>query len=163
MRLSLHTDYALRVLMYLAARERQASVGEIARAYGISHHHLVKVAQRLADIGLVTSRRGRGGGIALARSPDGVNVGAVVRELESLSGFVECFDPDRNTCPVIGVCGLQRALSGAVAAFLDHLDGYRLSDLVSDPGFAARLDRVEQASSSVSLGGDKHSGRRTDN
>ena len=147
-RLSLHTDYALRVLMYLAARDRRASVGEIARAYGISHHHLVKVAQRLIELELVTARRGRGGGIALARSPDSVNVGVVVRELESLSGFVECFDPARNTCPVIGVCGLQRALGEAVEAFLGHLDGFRLSDLVSVPGFAARLDYVETVGAS---------------
>lgn len=144
MRLSLHTDYALRVLMYLAARNRQAAVGEIAQSYGVSHHHLVKVAQRLAEMGLVTARRGRGGGLALARLPNSVNVGAVVRELESLSGFVECFDPARNTCPVIGVCGLQRALSGAVAVFLEHLDGFHLSDLVAHPDFAARLDRSEE-------------------
>lgn len=141
MRLSLHTDYALRVLMFLAAEERQASVDEIARAYGVSHNHLVKVARRLADLGLIDARRGRGGGITLAQAPDTINVGKVVRQLESLGGFVECFDAAENGCPVAGVCGLQGALALALGDFLKRLDSYVLSDLVPNKSaFTRRLE-----------------------
>lgn len=143
MRLSLHTDYALRVLMFLAAEERQASVDEIARAYGISHNHLVKVARRLGELGLIDARRGRGGGISLAQAPDAINVGRVVRQMESLSGFVECFDAVENGCPVAGVCGLQGALALALGDFLKRLDSYVLSDLV--PNKAAFTLRLEGA------------------
>ncbi len=141
MRLSLHTDYALRVLMFLAVEERQASVDEIARAYGISHNHLVKVARRLGELGLVEARRGRGGGISLAQDPASINVGALVREMESLGGFVECFDAGENGCPVAGVCGLQGALSRALGDFLKRLDNYVLADLVPrKDAFRRRLD-----------------------
>lgn len=141
MRLSLHTDYALRVLMFLAAEERQASVDEIARAYGISHNHLVKVARRLGELGLIDARRGRGGGISLAQAPDAINVGRVVRQMESLGGFVECFDAVENGCPVAGVCGLQGALALALGDFLKRLDGYVLSDLVPNKtAFTRRLE-----------------------
>ncbi|WP_341711793.1 Rrf2 family transcriptional regulator [Erythrobacter sp.] len=133
MRLNLQTDFALRVLMFLAARKQRASVEEIADAYGISRNHLTKVAGQLAEMGLVTTRRGRGGGIELAREPETISVGAVVREMESLAGFVECFERDSNTCPVAGACGLQGALRLALDDFLLRLDGYTVADMIPRP------------------------------
>lgn len=133
MRLSLHSDYALRILMTLAATERQMSVDEIAGQYGISRNHLAKVAQRLQALGYVSAQRGRGGGLTLAHDPAEVGVGAVVRQFENLDGLVECMNSATSTCAVRGACGLQGALGGALAAFLAHLDGYRLADLVPQP------------------------------
>lgn len=134
MRLSLHSDYALRILMALAATGRQMSVDEIAGQYDISRNHLAKVAQRLQGEGYVSTQRGRGGGLTLAREPSEIGVGAVVRRFENLDSFVECMDPATSTCPVRGACGLQGVLGGALAAFVTHLDGYTLADLVRQPG-----------------------------
>lgn len=133
MRLSLHSDYALRILMALAATGRQMSVDEIAGQYGISRHHLAKVAQRLQALGYVAAQRGRGGGLTLAQDPVEVVVGTVVRQFENLDGLVECMDPATSTCPVRGGCGLQGALGGALAVFVRHLDGYTLADLLPQP------------------------------
>lgn len=133
MRLSLHSDYALRVLMALAAAGRQMSVDEIAGQYGISRNHLAKVAQRLQSLGYIQAQRGRGGGLTLAMAPVDVRVGAVVRQFENLE-IVECMDSATSACPVRGGCGLQGALGGALAAFLGHLDGYTLDDLMAHPG-----------------------------
>ncbi|BBB11611.1 RrF2 family transcriptional regulator [Sphingopyxis sp. FD7] len=133
MRLSLHSDYALRILMALAATGQQMSVDEIASHYGISRNHLAKVAQRLQTLGYVSAQRGRGGGLTLARAPSEVIAGTVVREFENLGGLVECMDPATSTCPVRGGCGLQGALGGALAAFLAHLDRYTLADLLPQP------------------------------
>ena len=102
MRLSLHSDYALRILMALAATGEQMSVDEIASHYGISRNHLAKVAQRLQALGYVSAQRGRGGGLTLARAPSEVIAGTVVREFENLGGLVECMDPATSTCPVRG-------------------------------------------------------------
>lgn len=133
MRLNLHTDYALRLLMFLAVKQKQASIDEIAKAYGISRNHLMKVGQRLTELGYVEARRGRGGGLALARAPDSINVGEVVRLVESTGAFVECFDPQTNQCRVTGVCGLQGALSLALGDFMARLDRYTVADLVPAP------------------------------
>ena len=142
MQLSLHSDYALRVLMALAAGQRQLSVDEIARRYGISRHHLAKVAQRLQAEGLVETFRGRGGGMRLARPANEIGVGDVVRKFENFGGFVGCFAADSG-CAVNGLCALRPALNGALDAFLAHLDGYRLSDLVPDrAAFVARLEQT---------------------
>lgn len=140
MQLSLHSDYALRVLMALAAGDRQLSVDEIARRYGISRNHLAKVAQKLQTEGFVKTFRGRGGGMRLARPAHDIGVGDVVRRFENLESFVGCFAAGGG-CAVNGLCALKPALGGALAAFLDHLDGYRLSDLVPDR--AAFLKRLE--------------------
>lgn len=131
MRLSLQTDYALRILMFLAASDRRVSVEEIARAFDVSGNHLVKVAHRLTQLKLLDAKRGRGGGIALARPPSSINVGIVVRKMENLSNFVQCLDEVQNRCRISRVCGLQGALSLAVEDFLKRLDRYQIADLMS--------------------------------
>ena len=140
MRLNVHTDYALRILMFLSAKQAQASVDEIATAYGISRNHLMKVSQKLTELGYVTTKRGRGGGLTLAQAPETIIVGTVVRSIEPVGGFVECFDRVNNQCPVTGVCGLQGALATALGDFMARLDQYSLADLTPDPQkFVARL------------------------
>lgn len=132
MHLNLQTDFALRILMALAASGGQMSVEEIARSYGVSRNHLAKIAQRLQAMGYVTASRGRTGGLRLARAPEDVNVGTIVRSLESLNGFVECLAPTESGCPVNGLCGLKGALNAALGDFLTRLDRYTLADLLPD-------------------------------
>jgi Rrf2 family nitric oxide-sensitive transcriptional repressor len=145
MQLSLHSDYALRVLMALAAGNRQLSVDEIARRYAISRNHLAKVAQRLQAEGYIETFRGRGGGMRLARPPAEIVVGDVVRRFENFDSFVGCF-PGGSGCAVNGQCSLKPALSGALEAFLAHLDGFTLETIMPDPvAFARRLETVASA------------------
>ena len=140
--MSLHSDYALRVLMALAAGDHQLSVDGIARQYGISRNHLAKVARKLQAEGYVVTFRGRGGGMRLARPANEIVVGDVVRRFENLESFVGCFAAGGG-CAVNGLCALKPALNGAVDAFLAHLDQYRLSDLVPDrPAFLEQLRRA---------------------
>lgn len=132
MQLSLHTDYALRVLMALAASDEQLSVDWIARHYGISRNHLAKVAQGLQSEGYVVTFRGRSGGMRLARDPKDINVGDVVRRFESLDGFISCM-PGGGGCAINGACGLKPALGGAINAFLAHLDRFSLAAITAKP------------------------------
>ena len=139
MRLTRYTDYAMRVLLYLGARQdRLCSIAEIAQAYGISQNHLMKVVNDLANAGYVASARGRGGGIRLGRPAGEINVGALVRHTEDGFELVDCGD-----CLISPACGLTVALAEALAAFMAVLDGYTLKDLLTaraDIGelFAAR-------------------------
>jgi Rrf2 family transcriptional regulator, nitric oxide-sensitive transcriptional repressor len=132
MRLSLQTDFALRTLLFLAAKDGHHSIAEIARAYGISKNHLMKVAQRLAAEGFIETVRGRSGGLKLARPANALNVGTIVRIMEDTGTFVECFNAATNQCVVTPACGLRHALGGALEAFLHHLDQFTVADLVPD-------------------------------
>ncbi len=132
MRLSVHTDYALRTLMYLAANDGHRSISEIAEQYGISKNHLMKVAQRLVAEGFVDSVRGRSGGLLLSQPAEAINVGHVVRTFEDSGTFVECFNAATNGCIVSPVCGLRHALAGGLEAFMRHLDGFTVADLVGN-------------------------------
>ena len=132
MRLSVQTDYALRTLMYLAAHEGHHSISEIAGQYGISKNHLMKVAQRLAAEGFVDSVRGRSGGLLLNQPAETINVGNVVRTFEEHVAFVECFDAASGGCVVTPVCGLRHVLADGIEAFLRHLDGFTIADLIGD-------------------------------
>jgi Rrf2 family nitric oxide-sensitive transcriptional repressor len=143
LRLTLHTDYALRLLMLLALEpDGLHTIAEVARRYNISRNHLVKVAQTLIQADFVDSVRGRRGGLRLARKPAEINLGAVVRATEDGFDLVECFDRKRNTCVVMPVCGLRRPLAQAATAFLSVLDGYTLADAVQNAGRGTRMRRL---------------------
>lgn len=131
MQLTLFSDYSLRIALYLAMHpERLVRLEEIARAYGISQHHLVKVVQFLVENQVVRSVRGRGGGLALAQTPEQINIGTVVRRAEPHMNLVECFDDATNSCPISPVCGLKGTLLRAQRAFFEVLDQQTLADFV---------------------------------
>ena len=129
MQLNAFTDYALRILVYAAARpDERCLTADVASAYGISRHHVVKVVNGLQHLGYIETTRGRAGGFTLAHAPEHIRVGDVVRRTES-SVLVECFDRHTNTCPLAQACGLKGALAEAFAAFLAVLDRYSIADM----------------------------------
>lgn len=131
MRLTLYTDYAMRVLLYLGARpDRLCSISEISGVYRVSQNHLMKVVNDLVREGYVASARGRFGGIRLGRPANEINVGAVIRHTEDGFDLIDC-----GSCVIAPACGLTGALGEALAAFMAVLDSYTLDDLL-----AKRLD-----------------------
>ena len=135
MQLSLHADYALRVLVYVGThRDRVVRTEEISRSYGISKHHLVRVVQTLANSGYLEIRTGRSGGVKLKREPEAIRLGDVVRAAEPNMRLVECFDRETNTCVIAPVCGLKGMLREALDAFLDALNRHTLADIMRDSG-----------------------------
>jgi Rrf2 family nitric oxide-sensitive transcriptional repressor len=134
MQLSLHADYALRVLIYLGTHEQKiARTQDISDAYGISKNHLVRVVQTLSEHGYVRIHAGRFGGVSLGQAPKEIRLGQVVRQTEPNFRLVECFDTATNTCPIIRACTLKRILSEALEAFVATLDEYTLADVLK-PG-----------------------------
>jgi Rrf2 family nitric oxide-sensitive transcriptional repressor len=132
MQLTLHADYALRILLYLTENPgRYISTREISQAYGISRTHLVRVVQTLLAHGFVEVSEGRNGGVRLAAEPSTINLGQVVRKAEPSFQIVECFDLKTNTCPIVPIFKLRGILSKALESFFSALDAYVLSDLVS--------------------------------
>lgn len=134
MRLTVYTDYSLRLLMYLALKDDGlATIAEIAKSYRISKNHLMKVAYQLGAAGYVETVRGRGGGLRLARPAAEISLGDVVRRTEQDMTLVPCFKPgdaaDGEGCAIRPACVLRHALARATAAFTDVLDGYSLADL----------------------------------
>jgi Rrf2 family nitric oxide-sensitive transcriptional repressor len=128
MQLDKFTDYALRVLMTLAVRApARVPTSEIATVFGLSENHLSKVATQLVREGFVTSERGRGGGLVLARPADQIRVGEVVRAMKRNDPVVECFGVDKS-CLILPACGLRGPLAQAQEAFFSALDNYTLAD-----------------------------------
>lgn len=144
MRITAFTDYTLRVLMYLAVEPgRLATIAEIAAAYGISENHLMKVAYQLSRAGVVETIRGKGGGVRLAKRPQDIRLGAVIRASEGAAPIVECMAPEGNCCPITPACRLARILSDAFKVLYESLDAYTLEDLVSNRRALHRLLAIE--------------------
>jgi Rrf2 family nitric oxide-sensitive transcriptional repressor len=144
MRLTSFTDYTLRVLIYLGAHQeegRLATIGDIAVAYGISENHLMKVVHHLAQEGHVETVRGKGGGMRLARAPEKISIGEVVRGAEEDLALVECFQREGHPCPIAPACTLSGLMERALAAFFEVLDGQTLADLIKPRARLLRLFR----------------------
>lgn len=129
MRLTMFTDFGLRVLLVLASRRDSLVTNpEISAAFGISDTHLMKVAQALARLGWVETIRGRSGGMRLAVDPERLSLRRIVETLESDFALVECFGAD-NRCVLTGGCGVERALAEALRKFYAELERHSLADL----------------------------------
>lgn len=134
MRLTSFTDYGLRMLMRMAsAPERAYSTAELAEEFGLSRNHLTKIMQRLAQGGIVETRRGGGGGAVLCKAPEDIRLGDVVRLLEQGQALVECFAADGGDCTIDGRCRLKARLRSAEARFLEELNGSTLADIALSP------------------------------
>lgn len=127
--------------MYLGTRSagRWVTVREASEAFDVSAHHMAKVAQWLTQRGVVESRRGRGGGLRLEADPRTIDIGVILRDVESGSALVECFDPETDHCRISGACRLRGHLERAQEAFFDVLDGVTLADLLRRPAPLVRL------------------------
>jgi Rrf2 family nitric oxide-sensitive transcriptional repressor len=133
-RLTQFSDYALRTLLYLGSHsDRPVPLGEIAQAYGISYHHLVKVAGMLGELRLVEAVRGRAGGYQLTRELAQINLGWLIRRTEPDFNLVECFDRKTDACPITPACRLKGALAEAKDGFLEVLDRYTLAEFAGTP------------------------------
>lgn len=132
MRLTTYADYSLRLLIYLAVRGNGlATIPEIAESYGISRHHLVKVAHQLGVKGYISTVRGKNGGLRLARSAAEINVADVILEMEPDMAMVPCFTATENNCPIVPSCALRSALDEARDAFIATLGRYTVQDLAA--------------------------------
>ena len=135
MRLTNFTNYALRMLQYAAIRgDKISRVPDIAMIHRASVHHMIKVASLLGREGYLETIRGRSGGVRLAKPPEDITVGEVVRITEAPLELAECFNPQTNTCPLIGACNLSRTWHRALEAFLDVLDNVTIADIASNRG-----------------------------
>ncbi len=129
MRMTQHTDYALRMLIFLATRpERACTVSDVADAYRLSRNHLLKVALRLRRYGVIDTMRGRSGGIRLAKQPHEINIGALVRWTEEDFSLVECLQSGGGSCAISPICRLKGMFGEALEAYLAVLDRYTLAD-----------------------------------
>lgn len=134
MRLTLYTDYSLRVLLYLAGKEDEVvTISDLADFYKISRNHLVKVVHNLGLKGYILTTRGRNGGLRLAHPAKEILIGNVVRATEPDLDLLECFNPATDQCVITRSCSLKSVLFNAQATFMGVLDQYTLADLSKAP------------------------------
>ncbi|MGI9280565.1 MAG: Rrf2 family transcriptional regulator [Endozoicomonas sp.] len=131
MKLTKHTDYALRILIYsaLQPQDRLISIQEVTDVYELSRNHVMKIVQRLGQEGYLSTVRGKGGGFRMGRSAENINLGVAVRMMESTIVLVDCDEP---VCRISTSCRLKGVLADAMSAFMAVLDSYTLADLIKN-------------------------------
>ena len=131
MRLSLHTDYALRFLMFLVSRPGRTTIADVAAFYDISKDHLAKVTQQMVRLGYVRSIRGINGGIELSRVPDAITIGQVIRDFEGAMHYLECVGATTQVCVIQPGCALRGVFAEAERLQWEYLDSVQLSSVVN--------------------------------
>jgi len=132
MQLTRHTDYALRVLIFLALQPKgvRVTMADIEQHFAIPRNHLIKIVQRLGKLGYADTLRGKGGGLRLGRDAAAITIGEVVRDMESTLEMIDCAKP---LCPLHPGCRLKGILDEARKAFIDTLSRYTIADVIASP------------------------------
>ncbi|MEE9376082.1 MAG: Rrf2 family transcriptional regulator [Rhizobiaceae bacterium] len=145
MKLTSYTNYALRSLQLAALRSPNLiRVDDVVSIHQLSRPHIVKIIHELGKAGYLETVRGRNGGFRLAMPAKDIIVGDIVRITEGPMDVVECFNPETNTCPLIGICKLSKAMMKAAAAFMEVLDDLTIADIASNRGqLLERISEVE--------------------
>ena len=128
MRLTTHTDFALRTLMFLATTAERATVAQVAQLYGVSSNHMAKVVNQLSRLGYVRSIRGIGGGIELAKHAEDIRLGEVIEAFEGNMHLLECVATE-TVCAIQSFCKLKGVLAEAERVQLDYLNSVTLADV----------------------------------
>lgn len=144
MNLTSYSDYALRIFLYLGARPDHppVTIQEISEAFGISQHHIGKVAYDLSKAGYLETVRGRSGGVRLAKAPEDINLGSVLRITEGNFHLVECFNEPFSACRIEPACRLKHVLKEALDAYLHVMDSYTLADVLTNAESLRRLLKI---------------------
>lgn len=142
MRISRYTDYAFRVLMYLAVNNSErVTMAEIASYYDISHEHLRKVVHQLSTLDYINTYIGKGGGMELKKSPPKINLGKVFMEFEGINPLIDCHEAN---CLLRLSCDLNHVFAKAQRAFLDEVKQHTLADLLQNARMAKTLFNSER-------------------
>jgi Rrf2 family nitric oxide-sensitive transcriptional repressor len=141
MKLTSYTNYAMRSLQLAALKSPDlVRIDDVAKIHKLSRPHIMKIVHELGKAGYLETVRGRNGGFRLARPPEKITVGEVVRKTEGPLDVVECFNPEKNTCPLMGICILSRKIQEATAAFMAVLDDLTIADISANKG--QLMDRI---------------------
>ncbi|MDW3223823.1 MAG: Rrf2 family transcriptional regulator [Paracoccaceae bacterium] len=141
MKLTSYTNYAMRSLQLAALKAPElVRIDDVAKIHNLSRPHIMKIVHELGKAGYLETVRGRSGGFRLARPPAEISVGDVVRITEGPLDVVECFNPEKNTCPLMGICILSKKIQEATAAFMAVLDDLTIADIAANRG--QLMDRI---------------------
>ena len=146
MQLTRFSDLALRLLLYLASRDQPMDAVVTARGaatlFNVPYTHMVKVVHQLGLQGVITTSKGKGGGLRLSHPPESIRLGAVLRQTEPKAPIIDCFT---QPCPLRFDCLLKGALDRAYAEFLAEMDRYTLAEMATMPTLRALVQIAPSA------------------
>ena len=129
MQLNKQTDYALRVLLYLAfvGETRLVNIDEIVSKFHILRNHLIKIISKLARLKFITTYRGVNGGMKINPETLDMTLDQIIAVFEPTFEVVQC---EHLVCPLTGMCRLKAVLDEASNNFVATLSKYTLAEML---------------------------------
>lgn len=149
--LSQTVEYALRAVVQLASiAPATSTTAALAKVTQVPPAYLVKVLQELVKGGIVTSHRGAGGGVSLARKPDELTILDIVSATDPIQRIRMC--PLDLVTHGVKLCPLHRRLDAALAQVESAFRNTTLAEVVGDPSKIKPLCEVETRRRSTASG-----------
>jgi Rrf2 family nitric oxide-sensitive transcriptional repressor len=129
MQLKRQTDYALRVLIFLAStpKGQLVNMDQISNKFNILQNHLRKIIAKLAQLKYIVTRRGNGGGIQINLNVLNLNLFEIMQHFETSFESIDC---EGLNCPISNNCKLQLVLNDASNAYIEELKKHKLKDIL---------------------------------
>lgn len=135
MKLSTKGRYGLRAVIDLAryAKEEPVSLAAVAERQNISISYLEQLIAKLKKAGIVKSTRGAQGGYTLAKAPEKISVGDILRALEGNLNPVDCVEANGdNTCAASDFCVTKYVWKRISDSINETVDAIFLSELIAE-------------------------------
>lgn len=135
MKITTRSSYTVRALLDLAQNSidgRPVRLSDISRREGISHAYLEQLFNRLKKVEVVCGRKGPGGGYILAKIPERVLMGEVIKAVEGEEKLFLCTEEhsDGESCQRYPGCTTHLLWEKLSASFQDYLNSISLADLL---------------------------------
>lgn len=139
MQLNKFTDYALRILIYIApSGNTPHTIPELAQNLSVSRNHLMKIVHFMAKENWLITARGKGGGVRINPEVLKASLGQMIRTLQRGNPIVECNSPP---CVLREECRLRGILDKALEQFYLELDQYTIEQVL-EKSFTRKANNI---------------------
>ena len=131
MQLKNSTDYAIRIVCYLAAQERMVSTSELSRKLNVSANYVPKIAKKLKNAKIVTACEGINGGYMLAKQPENISLMEIISCVEETMAINRCLEEDRFCSRNLeDTCKIHKILLSLQNTYNNKLESVKVSDVI---------------------------------
>ena len=131
MQLKNSTDYAIRIVCYLAAQERMVSTSELSQKLNVSANYIPKIAKKLKNAKIITACEGTNGGYMLTKQPENISLMEIISCVEETIAINRCLEKDcfcsRN---LEDSCKIHKVLLNLQNTCSNKLESVKVSDVI---------------------------------
>ena len=131
MQLTSTTDYAIRIVCYLAAQSQMISTSELSQKLSVPYSYIPKITKKLKQAGIIKACEGIKGGYQIAKQPENISLRDVISCTESTMAISRCLEKEGGCSKnYIACCKVHQILLDLQNIYNNHLESVKISDII---------------------------------